>query len=193
MVKTKMVKTNDEISDYFDEFDGGLEDLPEYLEYLENNNLTVEQVGVVFAMYLLYGEIDLDIIDSFVGFGLDINQFNSYYDSDAHWANPLFSMCEYRRDNNIKALLDYGADASLTVTIHDKSYGLIDIYLMGHNPFYTQIESEKEYQSVVYGLKLLIDHGASVTDFTLDYLEEEYPENEYTERLICYLQPKLIK
>lgn len=154
-----------------DSWDEGDDDPSRFLDLISELNLTGYLANYIFAYYMNnYNTLDDQTVQEFIALGVDINAINNNYWTDSKNDNALSYAAEYRRIEDMKVLLKNGADPNIELLETD----ILTSFMMGHNPYYTDIDSEQDFDVLFQGIELLVDYGVIVTQDIIDLVEENY-------------------
>lgn len=146
-----------------------------------------KEVNFFFRLFINYG-MNENITDTdikyFIKYGFKINKSN-YFKTDMTGTQipVLHSVCEFRKYNLIKILLDNGADVNQTIKYNNKKISPLESILMGHsnNDKYDWKTTEKCVKILdKYGCK----HEISKWILENEYCDEYVKHSEYLQKFI---------
>lgn len=177
-------KENEEPGDIFEEiecWDEGNQDPQRFLKAIEEYKMNSSDATKVFALYCNHNNLTAETVKKFIEAGADINANSSGYWTDQKDDNALSTAAEYRRIEDMKVLLECGAFVSSKEKI-------LFSFIAGHSALYAQILSEKELKSILEGVQVLIDAGAKLSRDDLEFVDEEFFDNEFKQSFLEFLE-----
>lgn len=169
-----------ETGDIFEEiecWDEGDQNPERFLKAIEEHKMNSSDATKVFALYCNHNNLTMETVRKFIEAGADINANSSGYWTDQKDDNALSTAAEYRRIEDMKVLLECGALISVKEKI-----------LFSFIALYAQIPNEKELKSILEGVQVLIDAGAKLSRDDLEFVDEEFFDNEFKQSFLEFLE-----
>lgn len=174
----------DPVFDIFEEiecWDEGDQNPERFLKVIEEHKMNSSDATKVFALYCNHNNLTLETVRKFIEAGADINANSSSYWTDQKDDNALSTAAEYRRIEDMKVLLECGA----LISVKEK---ILLSFIAGHSALYAQILSEKELKSILEGVQVLIDAGVKLSRDDLEFVDEEFFDNEFKQSFLEFLE-----
>lgn len=170
-----------EILDLLEEWCEDDMDPKRHLKLIEESKMNSHDATYVFASYMNNNTLTIDTVKMFIALGVNIDEISEGYATDGRYENALSTAAEYRRIEDIKVLLECGANINTRENI-------ILTFVLGHSALYLQILNQEDLNSLQNGVKILIDAGANVTRVVIDFVRHEYYETEFSDLFEKYLE-----
>lgn len=175
------IAESQDFKEIIDGWDEGDQDPSRFLDIIRKRHMNPEDATYVFAYYTNYNELTVETVEEFMALGVDINAISTGYRTDSHNDNALTAAAEYRKVSNIRVLLECGAE------VEQGGSEIVDALIYGHSTYYTIID-QNDLETISQGLDLLLGAGQIVTREIIDYVREEFGDNEYKTQLIGILE-----
>ena len=181
LTKMSASKISEDILELLDDWDENDKNPERHLNLIKERKMDAYTATYVFAAYMNYNNLTVETVKKFISLDVDINQMNKGYWTDDHDDNAFSTAAEYRRVEDMKVLLECGAN------IFTKE-NIILHFIAGHSALYTIVPSQEDLDLIVEGVEILLNAGAKISQDDIDFVHEEFVENEFKDIFEQFLE-----